>query len=215
MKDIKIKQLYEIIAEKSDIQQAGGLKTCYNRFKDWVSSHKRSLALAAAILLPASSSLATYALIHGQVRIVRDEIAVVRDEIVVVKKTYESGQKQLAKQVSELGKKVDDLSKKLVQPVGKGISIDSFSDGSHCIKINGKKYACSFSACTNVLDTLQKHALSHRQSNEEIASIIQDVDSNRDYCISDYESKIGREKAEIAYKPLEDWACQALEELSK
>ncbi len=207
MKDIKIKQLYEIIAEKSDIQQAGGLKTCYNRFKDWVSSHKRSFALAAAILLPASSSLATYALIHGQVRIVRDEIA-------VVKETYESGQKQLAKQVSEMGKKVDDLSKKLVQP-GEGISIDSFSDGSHCIKINGKKYACSFSACMIVLDTLQKHALSHRQSNEEIASIIQDVDSNRDYCISDYESRVGREKAEIAYKPLEDWACQALEELSR
>lgn len=215
MQDIKIKQLYQIIGDKSNIQQAGGLSTRYSRFKGWISSHKRSLALAAAILLPASSSLATYALIQSQIRNARDEIAVARDEIAVVKETYTCGQKQLVEQVSELGKKVDGLSKKLVQPADKGISIDSFSDGSHCIKINGKKYACSFSACMNVLDTLQKHALSHRQSNEEIASIIQEIDSNRNYCISDYESRAGREKAEIVYKPLEVWACQALEELSR
>lgn len=204
---ISIEQLYQIIGDKSDSNQAGGLNTRYSRFKRWISSHKRSLALAAAILLPASSSLATYTLIQGQIRNAREEIA-------VVKETYKGGQKQLAEQVSELGKKVDGLSKKLAQADG-CISIDSFSDGSHCISINGRKYVCSFSACTNVLDTLQKHALSHRQSNEEIASIIQEIDSDGNYCISDYESRVGREKAEITYKPLEEWACQALEELSR
>lgn len=219
MKDIKIKQLYEIIRAPVVNKEKSGMKSACAGIKDWLYRPVRNIALAVTITSASAFSLVNYMVTQGQIKAARNEAAACRKDADDAKGAYEKAEKERRAYVEKLNNKIKNIEGELDGALARlsdleKSSFEIVSDGQYCrIKVNGRLYRSSCGAGIDIAEVLKKHSVSHQQSPDEIAGILQGIDSDSDSYISDSEAGLARERTELQYKDLEGKACQILGEL--